>query len=84
MVTFRVGGTGEVISDGINGVLVPFPEIEMLIGEAAGFFNTEYRLRIRNSTGRYVRERFNSVSIAGEYLALCKKVIREYEGSRSV
>lgn len=73
MVAFEVGGTGEVICSGKNGYLVPFLDLEGLVTIATKLLDAEFCAMVRQSTGKYVRERFNSHRIAEEYLALCIK-----------
>jgi len=75
MVAFDVGGTGEVIRDGVNGLLSPFLDVEQLINNATKFLDAEFVAKVSRSTGKFVRERFDSHRIANEYLSLCKKQI---------
>lgn len=75
MVAFDVGGTGEVICNGENGLLSPLLDLESLVLNATKFLDAEYCGNVRRSTAKFVRDRFNSLRIAKEYLALCKKQI---------
>ena len=60
VVTLNVGGTDTVITDGVNGLLLPPTELERRIPEAIIRLldDDELRTRLSEAAGRYARENF--------------------------
>ena len=75
MVAFEVGGTGEVIRDGENGLLAPLLDLEALQEMTVRMLDSDYCNEIRIKTRPSVEERFASNRVAGELLSLCKRYV---------
>ncbi len=71
MVVFRVGGTGEIISDGKNGFCVPCPDIDTLVAAAERLLDVEYCRDMGHSAYHYAREHFEMEAIVDRYLTFC-------------
>ncbi len=71
MVTFDVGGNPELIEEGQTGFLVPYPEIDALVAASAKLLDDSFCTAIRQTTGAYVRKKFDFKSIGRQYLDLC-------------
>ncbi|GFE58491.1 glycosyltransferase family 4 protein [Geobacter sp. AOG1] len=71
MVVFRVGGTGEIIVDGLNGFCVPCHDINSLCSTAEQFLNVEFCKKMGDSACRYSRQYFETNAIIDRYLAFC-------------
>jgi len=70
MVSFDVGGNGDVIANGRNGVLVPALDVEALIKAACRLMDPSYRIRLRDETVRLVAERFGGDGIVDAMINL--------------
>jgi glycosyltransferase involved in cell wall biosynthesis len=68
MVTFNVGGTGEIISDGNNGYLVPHLDVEQLIAKAEMLLDKQSCLLMALKTKAYLDQRFNQDEIVDQFL----------------
>lgn len=58
IVSFDVGGNAEVICNGTSGLLVPYLDLEALIGAAFRFMEGKYRSDMSRETRRYALDRF--------------------------
>jgi glycosyltransferase involved in cell wall biosynthesis len=58
IVSFDVGGNAEVICNGTSGVLVPYLDLEALVGAGFRFMEEKYRADMRRETLRYAVDRF--------------------------
>lgn len=68
MVSFETGGNSDIISNGRNGFLVPYLDIEKLIYFSKELFNVQFREDIRLKTAMFVQEKLNSEAILDMYL----------------
>jgi len=68
MVTFNVGGTGEIISDGNNGYLVPYLDVEQLIAKAEMLLDKQSCSLMALKTKAYLDQRFNQDEIVDKLL----------------
>jgi len=67
MVTFNVGGNADVVCHGKSGFLVPYLDLESLIGAACRLMEGPYRESIRRETERHAREIFESDAAGEQY-----------------
>ena len=67
MVTFNVGGNADVVYHGKSGFLVPYLDLESLIGAACRLMEGPYRESIRRETERHAREIFESDAAGEQY-----------------
>lgn len=68
MAVFRVGGTGEIISDGENGFCVPVRDIEALTAAAERLLDTGCCREMGRTAYLSARRRFDAESIVDRYL----------------
>lgn len=78
MVAFRVGGVGEIISDGENGFCVPYMDIEALIAAAERLLDAGYCQEMGEAASHSARRRFDAEAIVDHYLEFCQ--IAAYRG----
>lgn len=68
VVTFKVGGNEDIISDGENGFLVPMLDIEKMIFYSVQLFGKTLREVMRTRTLSLVNEKFNADAICERYM----------------
>jgi len=71
MVVFRVGGTGEIISDGENGFCVTCPDVGALTAAAQRLLDARYCREMGHFAYLSARARFNADGIVDSYLEFC-------------
>lgn len=77
-VATRVGGIPDVVQDGVNGILVPYGDEQMLHEAMRTVLSDEERARCMGEAGRRtVVERFNLDLIAGQYQTLLARLVLE-------
>lgn len=70
MVSFDVGGNADVISNGRNGFLVPYLDVEALMNAACRLMEDKYRADIRRETVHFAADRFSSDLVIEKFLSL--------------
>ena len=68
-VTFDVGGNADVITDGANGYLVPFLDVEQLISRATGLLGKEACAEMKSKTLTLVNDQFAAERVISQYIA---------------
>lgn len=71
MVVFGVGGTPELVSNGLNGFTVPCHDIEGLCNAAEQLLEGRYCHELSESTFAHTQQRFNPQAMVDRYLAFC-------------
>lgn len=71
MVAFGVGGTGEIISDGVNGFCAPCQDVDALSAAAERLLDREYCERLGRSAYYFSRKWFDAEAIVDHYLEFC-------------
>ncbi|OGU12917.1 MAG: hypothetical protein A2075_15685 [Geobacteraceae bacterium GWC2_58_44] len=71
MVVFRVGGTGEIISDGENGFCVPREDAQALAAAANRLLSPDYCRDMGQRAYAFSRRHFDPDAIVDRYLAFC-------------
>jgi glycosyltransferase involved in cell wall biosynthesis len=68
MVTFDVGGNREIITDGQNGLLAPYMDIEALLAAARRLLDSSERQRMCQTTRAYTASRFDTAVVMEQFL----------------
>lgn len=71
MAVFRVGGTGEIISDGHNGFCVPCHDLDHLCSVAARFADMEFCRKMAHDSYIFSRRQFDTDKSIDAYLRFC-------------
>ncbi len=72
MVAFRVGGVGEIISNGENGFCVPYLDIDALIAASERLLDAGYCREMGEAAYLSARRRFDADAIVDCYLDFCR------------
>ena len=70
MVSFDVGGNAEVIGHGLNGILVPYLDMEALIMAASRLMEEKFRAMMRAETLRRASEQFREEAVVDAFIRL--------------
>lgn len=68
-VTFNVGGNADVITNGVNGYLIPFLDVEELISRASELLDKERCAEMKSKTLRQINGQFSDENIVRQYIA---------------
>ena len=72
MVAFRVGGVGEIISDGENGFCAPYLDIDGLTAAAERLLDAGHCREMGEAAYHSARRRFDAEAIVDRYLEFCQ------------
>jgi glycosyltransferase involved in cell wall biosynthesis len=68
VITFNVGGNADIITNGLNGFLVPFMDIEGLLSHSERLLDAHYLIELRQKTFKYMRDKFEQEKILDSYI----------------
>lgn len=70
MVSFDVGGNEDVVSNGRSGFLVPYLDVEALVGAACRLMEDKYRVAMRREAAQYAADTFNSNLVIERFISV--------------
>jgi L-malate glycosyltransferase len=83
-VSTRVGGIPEVVEDNQSSLLVPFGDVDALVGALEGLIDDKIRRSVLGRAAQArARERFSAEVIVPRYEALYRRLCRPFPGIRA-